>query len=262
MRPNSGCSAARLAHLLWEQGVPGSNPGTPTKPREQKRCRKTSFCFYAVLQVYLQAKAWKTKVGCASNLFVREGFKCPCGEQYRKGVKRSRRSLRSSQSWYPDKTEKNKKMSKDIFLFAKVLSAPAASSTGKALSEAVADCGVANPGTPTKPREQKRCRKTSFCFFLESLENLGWDNFQFSVFSFQFSVLHSLFSVLYSLYSILYSLYSVLCTLYSVLTFPCEPRAPSGDFRTPPRAYRAPTRSPRHPHSRGRARATNARQRW
>jgi DNA-binding NarL/FixJ family response regulator len=26
----SGCSAARLAHLLWEQGVPGSNPGTPT----------------------------------------------------------------------------------------------------------------------------------------------------------------------------------------------------------------------------------------
>ena len=27
----SGCSAARLAHLLWEQGVPGSNPGTPTK---------------------------------------------------------------------------------------------------------------------------------------------------------------------------------------------------------------------------------------
>ena len=26
----SGCSAARLAHLLWEQRVPGSNPGTPT----------------------------------------------------------------------------------------------------------------------------------------------------------------------------------------------------------------------------------------
>ena len=27
---NSGCSAVRLAHLLWEQGVPGSNPGIPT----------------------------------------------------------------------------------------------------------------------------------------------------------------------------------------------------------------------------------------
>ena len=27
----SGCSAVRLAHLLWEQGVPGSNPGTPTR---------------------------------------------------------------------------------------------------------------------------------------------------------------------------------------------------------------------------------------
>lgn len=27
----SGCSAVRLAHLLWEQGVVGSNPATPTK---------------------------------------------------------------------------------------------------------------------------------------------------------------------------------------------------------------------------------------
>ena len=27
----TGCSAVRLAHLLWEQGVPGSNPGIPTK---------------------------------------------------------------------------------------------------------------------------------------------------------------------------------------------------------------------------------------
>ena len=28
--PSSGCSAVRLAHLLWEQGVVGSNPATPT----------------------------------------------------------------------------------------------------------------------------------------------------------------------------------------------------------------------------------------
>ena len=27
---NTGCSAVRLAHLLWEQGVVGSNPATPT----------------------------------------------------------------------------------------------------------------------------------------------------------------------------------------------------------------------------------------
>ena len=30
----SGCSAVRLAHLLWEQGVPGSNPGTPTRGKK------------------------------------------------------------------------------------------------------------------------------------------------------------------------------------------------------------------------------------
>ena len=29
-KQRSGCSAVRLARLLWEQEVPGSNPGTPT----------------------------------------------------------------------------------------------------------------------------------------------------------------------------------------------------------------------------------------
>ena len=28
-----GCSAVRLAHLLWEQGVAGSNPATPTNKK-------------------------------------------------------------------------------------------------------------------------------------------------------------------------------------------------------------------------------------
>ena len=32
----SGCSAVRLAHLLWEQGVVGSNPATPTKILSQE----------------------------------------------------------------------------------------------------------------------------------------------------------------------------------------------------------------------------------
>ena len=31
IKKDSGCSAVRLAHLLWEQGVVGSNPATPTK---------------------------------------------------------------------------------------------------------------------------------------------------------------------------------------------------------------------------------------
>ena len=31
---HSGCSAVRLAHLLWEQGVVGSNPATPTTKKE------------------------------------------------------------------------------------------------------------------------------------------------------------------------------------------------------------------------------------
>ena len=30
MSPISGRSAVRLARLLWEQEVPGSNPGAPT----------------------------------------------------------------------------------------------------------------------------------------------------------------------------------------------------------------------------------------
>ncbi len=39
----SGCSAVRLAHLLWEQGVPGSNPGTPTL--KKRKLSKISFFF-------------------------------------------------------------------------------------------------------------------------------------------------------------------------------------------------------------------------
>ena len=30
---SSGCSAARLAHLVWDQRVAGSNPATPTKEK-------------------------------------------------------------------------------------------------------------------------------------------------------------------------------------------------------------------------------------
>ena len=42
----TGCSAVRLAHLLWEQGVVGSNPATPTTKRgHHKLFEMTSFYF-------------------------------------------------------------------------------------------------------------------------------------------------------------------------------------------------------------------------
>ena len=44
----SGCSAVRLAHLLWEQGVPSSNLGTPTLKASKLSCRL--FCFYTHLE--------------------------------------------------------------------------------------------------------------------------------------------------------------------------------------------------------------------
>jgi hypothetical protein len=34
---NAGCSAARLAHLVWDQRVAGSNPATPTNENQGVR---------------------------------------------------------------------------------------------------------------------------------------------------------------------------------------------------------------------------------
>ena len=39
----SGCSAVRLAHLLWEQGVVGSNPATPTRENQGVTIKRSSF---------------------------------------------------------------------------------------------------------------------------------------------------------------------------------------------------------------------------
>ena len=38
----TGCSAVRLAHLVWDQRVPGSNPGIPT---ERDKRLSLFFCF-------------------------------------------------------------------------------------------------------------------------------------------------------------------------------------------------------------------------
>ena len=52
-RKPSGCSAVRLAHLLWEQGVPSSNLGTPTtirvginKGNLAITCKRSRLVFY------------------------------------------------------------------------------------------------------------------------------------------------------------------------------------------------------------------------
>lgn len=44
MNCKTGCSAVRLAHLLWEQGVVGSNPATPTVLKKRS-CDKMQFLF-------------------------------------------------------------------------------------------------------------------------------------------------------------------------------------------------------------------------
>ena len=40
MEETTGYSAVRLAHLLWEQGVAGSNPATPTNDCSFTGCYK------------------------------------------------------------------------------------------------------------------------------------------------------------------------------------------------------------------------------
>ena len=43
----SGCSAVRLAHLLWEQGVVGSNPATPTVESQGVTVKCSSFFLFS-----------------------------------------------------------------------------------------------------------------------------------------------------------------------------------------------------------------------
>jgi hypothetical protein len=48
----SGCSAARLAHLVWDQRVAGSNPATPTN---EKACHESAgLCFLKTLKACFQ----------------------------------------------------------------------------------------------------------------------------------------------------------------------------------------------------------------
>ena len=47
----SGCSAVRLAHLLWEQGVVGSNPATPTEINKLLIFSVAYFCIYPLFHL-------------------------------------------------------------------------------------------------------------------------------------------------------------------------------------------------------------------
>ena len=44
----TGCSAARLAHLVWDQRVAGSNPATPTKEKAFSAEAERVFVFLSV----------------------------------------------------------------------------------------------------------------------------------------------------------------------------------------------------------------------
>ena len=69
----TGCSAVRLAHLLWEQGVVGSNPATPTF---SKRNRLQKF---APLFVFIEAHVYFVSIiylwdlsGVDTDIFVEQ----------------------------------------------------------------------------------------------------------------------------------------------------------------------------------------------
>ena len=47
IKKDSGCSAVRLAHLLWEQGVVGSNPATPTDESQGVTVKCSSFFLFS-----------------------------------------------------------------------------------------------------------------------------------------------------------------------------------------------------------------------
>jgi hypothetical protein len=53
----SGCSAARLAHLVWDQRVAGSNPATPTK--EKAWHESAGLCFSDALKACFQKQEEK-----------------------------------------------------------------------------------------------------------------------------------------------------------------------------------------------------------
>ena len=114
----TGCSAVRLAHLVWDQRVPGSNPGTPTKQAKQGDVVRHLFCFwYCDTQIYLWGVVTKTKGELIYQLFAERSFSQPCGEHTGKALSEASISERSSQSWYPDKTSEARRCHSTSLLF-------------------------------------------------------------------------------------------------------------------------------------------------
>ena len=53
----AGCSAARLAHLVWDQRVAGSNPATPTK----EKALHESAGLFCMNKAWARPKPWTDK---------------------------------------------------------------------------------------------------------------------------------------------------------------------------------------------------------
>ena len=75
MKAKTGCSAVRLAHLLWEQGVPGSNPGTPTKQKELTQLVSALFLYpkpNAIVEILCEI--FLSVLSVSSTFFAELGF--------------------------------------------------------------------------------------------------------------------------------------------------------------------------------------------
>ena len=89
-RSSAGCSAVRLAHLLWEQGVAGSNPVSPTRKIDEPRHERPLVDFFHAHAAAVQPCRGVRPRSRATSLSA-SGARTPI----RRGAKMRRRKTRS-----------------------------------------------------------------------------------------------------------------------------------------------------------------------